>query len=191
MRKLKNNLLLILLFCVIVGCSSSPRHLGDPPVESSWNEQLKQKLPLLGHRNWILVVDKAYPAPASKNILVIDTKKQLPEVLDTVLAQLSKQAHLRPIFYADKELDYLDEGIAPGLKTYKENLAKLLANVKVNPLLHDEVFGKMDKAAQLFEVIVLKTESLLPYSSVFIELDCKYWDADREKILRDRMGHYK
>jgi hypothetical protein len=27
----------------------------------------------------------------------------------------------------------------------------------------------------------------IPYSSVFIRLDCKYWSADAEKRLRARM----
>jgi len=28
----------------------------------------------------------------------------------------------------------------------------------------------------------------IPYTSVFIRLDCKYWSADQEKNLRLRMG---
>jgi len=36
-------------------------------------------------------------------------------------------------------------------------------------------------------VLVLKTTMTIPYSSVFIRLDCKYWSADAEKRLRARM----
>jgi hypothetical protein len=45
----------------------------------------------------------------------------------------------------------------------------------------------MDKAAKLFSITVLKTEEVIPYSSVFLELDCSYWGAEKEKKLRDLM----
>ena len=31
------------------------------PEDISWQEKLEEQLPLLGHRNWILIVDSAYP----------------------------------------------------------------------------------------------------------------------------------
>ena len=34
-----------------------------------------------------------------------------------------------------------------------------------------------------------KTESTVSYSFLFIELDCKYWDVDRERILRQRIAN--
>ncbi|MDF2515738.1 MAG: hypothetical protein K0R59_1034 [Sphingobacterium sp.] len=186
-----SNLFLIFSFCLLIGCNSSSRHLGDPVPKQGWHEVFSQKLPLLGHRNWVLVVDKAYPAPAGENMIVIDTEKPMAEVLGGVVGLINQQAHVRPIFYADKELQYLDENIAPGLKDYKTSLDTLFHHIKLQPLIHEDVFRKMDQAASLFQVIVLKTESLVPYSSVFIELDCKYWDAGREKILRERMANAK
>jgi hypothetical protein len=54
-------------------------------------------------------------------------------------------------------------------------------------LLHDSVFVKIDSASKLFSVVVLKTEETIAYSSVFIELDCKYWNSDQEKDLRKQM----
>jgi hypothetical protein len=53
--------------------------------------------------------------------------------------------------------------------------------------LHDTVFVKMDAAAKLFSITVLKTEEVIPYSSVFIELDCAYWGGDKEQALRKLM----
>ena len=32
-----------------------------------------------------------------------------------------------------------------------------------------------------------KTNEVIPYSSVFIELDCKYWSPEKEKTLRHAM----
>jgi len=179
--------LLMAFLCVMIGCNSSPSHLADPTIEPGWHELLSRKLPLLGHRNWILVVDKAYPAPAGDNILFIDTEKPMPEVLGGVVGLLNQQPHVKPIFYTDKEIGYLDDSIAPGLKEYKRSLDTILHQVKLQSLMHEDVFRKMDQAAELFQVVVLKTESLVPYSSIFIELDCKYWDVNREKILREQI----
>ena len=33
-------------------------------------------------------------------------------------------------------------------------------------------------------IVILKTDAVLPYTSIFFELDAGYWDADREKTLR-------
>ncbi|QIH32658.1 RbsD/FucU domain-containing protein [Sphingobacterium sp. DR205] len=187
MKKMVNTLFAIICLFLVMGCLSSADQKERSEQKSGWEEVLSQKMPLLGHRNWILIVDKAYPAPAGANILVLNSEKQMSEVLDRILQQLSLQKHVRPVFYLDKEIEYLDDALAPGLKEYKTSLTKLLPHIKKQSLLHEDVFGKMDKAADLFQVIVVKTESLIPYSSVFIELDCKYWDADREKILRERM----
>ncbi|WP_343319132.1 RbsD/FucU domain-containing protein [Sphingobacterium multivorum] len=190
MKKWINNLLFTMMFAVMAGCNSSPRHLGDPPSKPDWQDLFTQQLPLLGHRNWILIVDKAYPIPANKSMLIINTERNMPEVLNTVVGLLDTQTHVRPIFYEDNELGYLDESIAPGLKAHQESLKKLLPKTKLIPLMHEAVFAKMDKAAQLFGVVILKTESTIPYSSLFIELDCKYWDDDRERMLRQRIADH-
>jgi len=36
-------------------------------------------------------------------------------------------------------------------------------------------------------VLVIKTDMTIPYTSVFFELDCGYWDSDAEKRLREGM----
>jgi hypothetical protein len=41
--------------------------------------------------------------------------------------------------------------------------------------------------AAKYAVLVLKTKSALPYSSVFIELDSGYWDRKSEDNLRRDM----
>jgi hypothetical protein len=49
---------------------------------------------------------------------------------------------------------------------------------------HEELIGKLDEAAKTFRVLILKTNLTLPYTSVFLELDCGYWDAGSEERLR-------
>ncbi len=46
------------------------------------------------------------------------------------------------------------------------------------------------KLGKTFHILVLKTRMTIPYTSVFIRLECGYWSADAEKRLRAAMaGH--
>lgn len=148
---------------------------------------LQEILPLLGHRNWILIVDKAYPYQSSPGIRYIDTKQALLPVMEEVLNEIRQAPHVFPHIYLDRELSYMNDSLAPGCDDLKQSMDDLLRGFDVQRILHDEVFAKLDQAASLFNVVVLKTESLIPYTSVFIELDCGYWSAEKEKILRNSM----
>ena len=154
----------------------------------SWTHEFERVLPLLGHRNWILVVDKAYPLQSSPGITTIDTQASLTAVLEKVVASVKTSTHVNPIFYTDKELGFISEDLAPGVEAFRADLARILAGARTQTLLHDSVFAKLAEAAKLFNVVILKTEGLIAYSSVFIELDCAYWSAEKEKTLRDKMN---
>ncbi len=153
----------------------------------SWTQEFERVLPLLGHRNWILVVDKAYPYQSSPGITYIDTQAPLLTVFEKVASAIKASTHVKPIFYTDKELGFISEDMAPGVEAFREQLARILAGAQTQTLLHDSVFAKLAEAAKLFNVVVLKTEGLIAYSSVFIELDCAYWTAAKEKTLREKM----
>lgn len=152
-----------------------------------WTQEFDRTLPLLGHRNWILVVDKAYPYQSAPGITYIDTKAALPDVLERVVADIKASTHVKPTYYTDQELGYLSEDLVAGVEAFKAELKKRLAGAEAKTLLHDSVFKKLDEASKLFNVIVLKTECTIPYSSVFIELDCAYWTAEKEQALRAKM----
>jgi hypothetical protein len=53
---------------------------------------------------------------------------------------------------------------------------------------HERVIANIDEASRQFHVLVLKTRMAIPYTSVFIRLDCKYWSADAEARLRSRIA---
>ena len=42
----------------------------------------------------------------------------------------------------------------------------------------------LDRAGARFRVILIKTPMRIPYSSVFVELQCGYWNAQAENRLR-------
>jgi len=185
MKNIFKNYLVCLQFLIIVLLFSSCHQ--NSKETTTWHAEFQQKLPLLGHRNWILVVDKAFPLQSAQGMTMINTGEQLPIVLEEVMSSISKTKHVKPIVFTDLELNFISEDLSPGVDGQKKSILSSLNSYKVNTILHNEVFAKLDSASRLFNVIVLKTESTTPYSSVFIQLDCAYWDSSKEMKLREKL----
>jgi hypothetical protein len=150
---------------------------------SSWKNELKTDLPLLGHRNWIVVTDMAYPLQTQAGIKTIYTDESYMEILDYVYKEIEKAPHIKAIIYQDKELSYLDEKDAVGIDTLRKQMKTLFGD-RVKPVLHDELIARLDEVSRMFNVIILKSNLTIPYTSTFFELDCNYWESDKEKALR-------
>jgi len=150
----------------------------------NWKESFNKTLPLLGHRNWILIVDKAFPVQNAAGMEYIYTDENLLPVLEYVLGQVNKSTHVKPIIYQDRELSFISEAQSAGVKQFSEASQKIFGNQPVQTMLHDSVFTKLDKESKLFKVLVIKTNETIPYTSVFLQLDCAYWDGEKENQLR-------
>ena len=166
---------------------TSPAGQTNTSEANSWKTILAEELPLLGHRNWILVVDKAFPAQNAPGIHVVNTGEELLTVLQYTLDEISKSTHVKPIIYTDKELNSITPNLESGIEPFKKSLQEMLNGEDVQTILHDSVFTKIDEASKLFKVLVLKTEGTIAYSSVFLNLDCKYWTGEKENALRQVM----
>lgn len=156
-------------------------------AQPDWKARVAESLPLLGHRNWILIVDSAYPIQSSPGVETIETNAPHLDVLRYVLGAINSSIHVRPLIYMDKELPFVPDDDAPGASAYRDQIQKLLADYTIESLPHERVINQIDETSKEFRVLVLKTTMTIPYSSVFIRLDCKYWSADAEKRLRSRM----
>jgi len=156
--------------------STSPR----PP----WRATLDERLPLLGHRNWIVVADSAYPWQASAGIETIDTAEDYVAVVRRVLEAIAGSGHVRPVVHLDAELPFVAEAHAPGITACREALAGALGGLATVALPHEEVIALLDEAGRTFRILLLKTTLALPYTSVFVRLDCGYWSAEAEEALR-------
>jgi hypothetical protein len=155
---------------------------------SAWNRTLLDRIPLYGHRNWIVIADSAYPAQSRPGIETIVSNSDHVQVLQQVLAAISGSRHVRPIVYTDQELKFIDDKDAPGISAYRRQLATLLQNRTVNSLPHEQIIAKLDQVSQTFRVLIIKTNFTLPYTSVFLQLDCAYWGPDAERRLRAAMA---
>jgi hypothetical protein len=154
-------------------------------AEMAWRKKLEKELPLLGHRNWVVVADSAYPWQTSAGIETIYTDGDQIEVLKEVMNVVGKAKHVEPTIYTDAELSHIPEAEAKGISEYRDQLKKVLAGRNVQSLPHEQIIGKLDETGKTFHVLLLKTKLTLPYTSVFLQLDCGYWNAASEQKLRD------
>jgi|SRR5690242_10074525 hypothetical protein len=155
-------------------------------MKPSWEEILKDRLRLYGHRNWLVIADSAYPAQSRPAIETIVADEEQTTVLERTSAILGEYRHIKPKIYADQELAFVREEDAPGISSYRERLESLTGS-EIRALPHEEIIARLDRAGELFRVLVIKTNMRIPYTSVFFELDCGYWNAQAEKRLRDSM----
>jgi len=156
-------------------------------MTANWEQSLKDRLSLFGHRNWIVIADSAYPAQSSGGIETIVANDEQTAVLARTLAVLDECKHIKPNIYTDQELSFVPEKDAPGVSSYREQLRGLFNGCEVRSLPHDEIIGRLDKVGETFRVLLVKTNMRIPYTSVFFELECGYWNAEAEDRLRAAM----
>ena len=181
MRRTIISFLSLLLLTAVIAGAQQPS--GD------WRSILQDRLPLYGHRNWIVISDSAYPAQSAQGVETIVTGADQLQVLQTVMGAINLSKHVLPIVYTDRELAAIAESDAPGISAYRDRLAAYLDTLQlrtapIQTLRHEKIIAKLDEVSRTFRVLILKTNMTLPYTSVFLQLDCAYWSPDAERRLR-------
>jgi len=186
---------LTVLLAVFVACENEDEK-GEEGIAMSnaqatkapaWTDTLAGYIPALGHRNWIVVADSAFPLQISPGIETIVTNEDHFAVLAKVLKAVDGARHIRPKIWLDKELTYVTEDLAPGADDVRRRLDEALKGRGAAPVLHEELIARLDQAGQAFKIVMVKTTLAVPYTSVFLELDCGYWPAANEAKMRERM----
>lgn len=177
--------LLTSLMLLLTACARESEEEAD--ITITWEQKLAQELPALGHRNWIVVADAAFPLQISPGIEVIVSGEDHFAVLEKVFKAVDASQHIRPHIYLDKELTYVTEDLAPGVEACRQKLDGMLKGRDVSPVLHEELIARLDQVARTFRILMVKTNLTLPYTSVFMELDCGYWKPESEAKMRERM----
>lgn len=155
--------------------------------DNHWKSVLHERLPLLGHRNWIVIADAAYPAQASPGVETIVTGADHFDVVTAVLDSISSAQHIRASAYLDLELGYVSERDAPGVSGIRRQLHAVLDDAPGEILPHEEILAKVDAAGRMFRILLMKTKLAIPYTSVFLSLECGYWTDEAEARLRAAM----
>jgi len=177
-------LIKINLFTYLLFASLSIFASNNAYQNATWETVLKKTLSTYGDRNWIVVTDSAYPMQSSANITVLNTQANQEKVLKQVLLDIAVEKQIRPEIYSDFELKYVPEKLAPGITEFRHKLAKILSPYIVHSTLHINNIRKLNVESKKYQVLLLKTNSLLPYTSLFIKLKAGYWTDTDENTLR-------
>ena len=149
---------------------------------------LTRELPLLGHRNWIVIADSAYPAQSRTGVDTFYIGGRQIDVVKRVLDAVDKAKHVRGVVFVDGELRHVAEQDVPGIDAYRKGLRALLNDRPAHDdVEHEQLIAKLDEAAKQFRILILKTDMTIPYTTVFIRLDCAYWSDAAEERLRASM----
>ena len=175
------------LFCLPAACCRTATGGGDPEspaLTRSWKDELKSEIPLLGHRNWIVVTDMAYPLQAREGIKTVYTGESYMDLLGFVYREIENAPHIRAAIYQDSELPYLLEKDVAGIDALRARMNALLGDRRTF-VPHETLINRLDEVSRTFRVVILKSDLTIPYTSTFFELDCNYWDAAGEERLRN------
>lgn len=152
-------------------------------MPTEWRDELNRQLPLLGHRNWLCIVDAAFPWSIAPGIEMLDTREEIGVVLASGLQAVSEALHLRPIAHVARELDFV-----PHAQALRQELLSAINDLETRRTLHSEVLATLDRVGREYRILMLKATCLIPYTSVFLELECGYWPAEAEAEMREAMA---
>ncbi|HEX4084056.1 MAG TPA: hypothetical protein VHY22_04035 [Chthoniobacteraceae bacterium] len=156
-------------------------------AQTPWRDQFLRTLAAMGAHNWIVVAEPAYPLPNSNGIEVLPTDLSQIDLLTLVLNTLANTRRVQPTFYTTTELPFVLERDAIGIGAYQAQLSTLLKGGQVYALPQEEIDAKLDAASHNYKVLLLKSTTTLPYTSVYIDLRSGYWNQQAENRLRAAM----
>ena len=155
--------------------------------DAPWQRVLADRLAVYGGRNWIVIADGGVSRQSSEGVETIIADAPQIEVVKTVLSAIADAKVLNANVVTTSELKYVPEQDSPGITAYREGLSQLLGDHESAVMSQDNALMKIDEASRSVRVLVIKTNSVLPYSAVFLRLTAAYWNADAEKRLRESM----
>jgi L-fucose mutarotase/ribose pyranase (RbsD/FucU family) len=154
---------------------------------AAWQEAVDLQAGQLGYRNWIVIAEASFPAHNRPGTRLLTADAEVPEVLDYVLNTLERTENLRPQLYLTRELRSVENDFAPGIDELRKRLQVSFHGHETTSLDQQSLMTLVESANRSFDVLVVRTTTALPYSSVFIELQPGYWDVDSEIRLRERI----
>ena len=175
--------LVISLIAVVMTAGCGP--LSDP---NDWKGSVASQVSQLGYRNWIVIAEASFPAHNRPGFRQVTSNAEIPEVVDYVLNSIEQNQHVRPRVYLTRELRAVENDFAPGIDELRERVKGSLHNHDPTELDQQSLITLLETANQSFDILVIRTPTALPYSSVFMELQPGYWDAESEERLRQRIS---
>jgi hypothetical protein len=155
---------------------------------NSWQGAVDSQAAQLGYRNWIVIAEASFPAQSRPGVRQVTAPVEVPEALDYVLQAFEQTENVRPHIFLTRELRSVENDFAPGIDELRKKIQVSLHGHETTELDQQSLLTLLEDANRSFDVLVIRTQSALPYSSVFLELQPGYWDEVSESRLRDRIA---
>lgn len=155
---------------------------------NDWKSSVDHQASQLGYRNWIVIAEASFPAHSRPGVSQVNADAEIPEVVDYVLNALEKTQHVKPNIYLTREMRSVENDVAPGIDVLKAQIKEALHGHESTEIDQQSLLTLIESAQSSFDVLVIRTNTALPYTSVFLELQPGYWDAESEKQLRQRIS---
>jgi L-fucose mutarotase/ribose pyranase (RbsD/FucU family) len=155
--------------------------------DSTWQAAVQRQAGQLGYRNWIVIAEASFPAHSRPGVRQVTAPVDIPDALDYVLKTLEQTETVRPQIYVSRELRSVENDFAPGIDELRKSLKNSFHGHEPTELDQQSLLTLLEDANRSFDVLVIRTTTALPYSSVFLELQPGYWDVDSETRLRERI----
>lgn len=153
-------------------------------VSAVWERELETEIKALGYRNWLVIADASFPFLSRSGVRTVIAPVETPEIIDSIISSMDRTQHVEPRFYTSRELRFLNNRLAPGVEEFKFDLEKAIRGYETRELDHKVLLKVIENTKEEYVVLVVKSETTIPYSTVFIELDSGYWDGQSENVLR-------
>lgn len=158
---------------------------------SSWRDALAVQTAQLGYRNWIVIAEASFPAHSRPGVRQINADEEIPAVVDEVLRTLEQTEHVTPRIYVAREMRAVENDYAPGIDEFRKQLQVAMHAHETTELEQQSLMTLMEDTTKTFEVLVIRTTTALPYTSVFMELQPGYWSGDSEARLREQLDRQR
>ncbi len=157
-------------------------------ADNTWQAAVDRQASQLGYRNWIVIAEASFPAHNRAGLRQVSTDLEVPEALDYVLNVLEKSENVRPNVYVTREARAVENDFAPGMDDYRKRIKSAFHGHETTELEQQSLLTLLENANKNFDVLVVRTTSALPYTSIFLELQPGYWDVDSETRLREKIA---
>ncbi|MBT7957912.1 MAG: hypothetical protein HN759_01140 [Akkermansiaceae bacterium] len=170
-----------LLPLLLSGC------FGNSDISRPWKKTIRSELTYLGARNWVVVAEAAFPVQSRRGIRVIYIDAEIPDLVDGIEQVIEEKHHVKPRIYVTAEISKVEYDYAPGVKYYRKELESALHGREALALNNNMLMRMLRDTSKTYRLLIIKSRTALPYSSVFMELGSGYWDEESESHLRDMM----
>jgi D-ribose pyranose/furanose isomerase RbsD len=173
---------------IIMSLAAASLNCGVEPFRNNWKSSVDHQVSQLGYRNWIVIAEASFPAHSRSGVSQVNSNAEIPEVVDYVLNALEKTQHVKPNIYLTREVRAVENDVAPGIDALKDQIKEALHSHESTEIDQQSLLTLIESAQSRFDVLVIRTQTALPYTSVFLELQPGYWDAESEKELRQKIS---